>query len=140
MEETISISVPLNFDTDISLPLKINNENAVQSENKKQTNVAASAESMPQFPGGQTELIRFLYKNIQYPAIALKQKIEGRVWCSFIVEKDGSISNVNLEEGVYIFLDDEAVRVLKMMPNWVPGRTNGEYVGVKVYIPVVFKR
>jgi len=98
------------------------------------------AETMPQFPGGQSELIRFIYKNIEYPLAALKQGIEGRVWCSFIVEADGSISNINLEEGVFIFLDDEAIRVLKIMPNWIPGQTKGENVRVKVYIPIVFKR
>ena len=99
-----------------------------------------SADTLPQFPGGQTALIRFIYQHIQYPPAALKQRIDGRVWCSFVVEPDGSVSNVQLEKGVYAFLDDEAVRVLKMMPAWLPGRTNGKNVRVKVYMPVVFKR
>jgi protein TonB len=105
-----------------------------------ETDAVISAETMPQFPGGQTALIRFIYENIQYPPVALKQRIEGRVWCSFIVEADGSISNIRLEESVYIFLDEEAVRVLKKMPAWSPGRTKGENVRVKIYIPIVFKR
>ena len=115
-------------------------ESIIPVEVKTNIEPVASSEIMPQFPGGQTELIRFIYQNIQYPSVALKQKIEGRVWCSFIVEKDGSISNIQLENGVYIFLDEEAIRVLKLMPAWIPGQTNGENVSVKVYIPIVFKR
>ena len=140
LDETLFISIPINFDTDISLSSKINKEINATYENLNHTEASTSAETMPQFMGGQTALIRFLYQNIQYPPTALKQQIEGRVWCSFIVEKDGSVSNVTLEQGVYIFLDEEAIRVLNMMPNWIPGRTNGENVRVKVYIPVVFKR
>lgn len=98
------------------------------------------AETMPQFKGGQIELIRFIYRNMEYPSVALKQKIQGRVWCSFVVNKDGTISNIQLEQGVYIFLDEEALRVLKMMPNWTPGTINGLPIRVKVYIPIVFKR
>jgi protein TonB len=101
--------------------------------------VYKQAEIMPQFIGGTTELIRYIYQNIQYPSVALKQRIQGRVWCSFIVEKDGLISEVRLEEGVYIFLDEEAIRVLTSMPAWKPGLIAGKEVRVKVYLPIVFK-
>jgi protein TonB len=97
------------------------------------------AEAMPQFPGGNVALIKFIYSHIQYPAVALKQHIQGRVWCSFIVEQDGAISDVVLEQGVYIFLDEEAVRVLKTMPPWIPGKTQGKNGQVKVFLPIVFK-
>ena len=124
-----------------SLPFQVKNESLFPVEQGMNVEDAVtSAEIMPLFPGGQTALIRYIYENIQYPSTALKQRIEGRVWCSFVVETDGSISNVQLEESVYIFLDDEALRVLKNMPAWTPGRTNGENVRVKVYIPIVFKR
>lgn len=113
---------------------------AAPDETKAHGEAATSAETMPQFPGGQAGLVRFLYENIQYPSVALKQRIEGRVWCSFIVETDGSISNVSLEKGVYVFLDEEAIRVLKKMPAWEPGQTKGENIRVKIYIPIVFKR
>jgi len=116
------------------------NESIAPEEIETHTDAVTSAETMPQFPGGQMALIRFIYENIEYPSVALKQRIEGRVWCSFIVETDGSISNIRLEEGVYIFLDDEAIRVLRKMPAWLPGQTNGENVRVKIYIPIVFKR
>ncbi|MCL1934587.1 MAG: TonB family protein [Candidatus Azobacteroides sp.] len=118
----------------------VKNETVIPNETDTDTVTAASTEVLPQFPGGQTALIRFIYENIRYPSTALKQRIEGRVWCSFIVEPDGSVSNVQLEKGVYIFLDEEAVRVLKNMPAWIPGRTKGENVAIKVYIPIVFKR
>jgi len=131
---------PLNPESDKTLLSHPKNEINTQSETEENAMTATSAEIMPQFPGGQTALIRFIYQNIQYPSAALKQRIEGRVWCSFVVEMDGSISNVNLEQGVYIFLDEEAVRVLKTMPDWLPGQTNGENIRVKVYIPIVFKR
>ena len=134
------VSTPLNPESDETLLSQQKSETVAQVETKENAKAATSAEIMPQFPGGQTALIRFIYQNIQYPSAALKQRIEGRVWCSFIVETDGSISNVSLEEGVYIFLDEEAIRVLKTMPAWSPGRTNGENVRVKVYIPIVFRR
>ncbi|MDR2622295.1 MAG: TonB family protein [Dysgonamonadaceae bacterium] len=101
--------------------------------------VDTEAEVMPQFPGGNVELIRYIYNHIQYPPAALKQRIQGRVWCSFIVNRDGTVSDVVLEQGVYIFLDEEAVRVLETMPLWIPGKTQGKNVSVKVYLPIVFK-
>ena len=113
---------------------------SLPTEIKKNNEPVTQADAMPQFPGGQTALIHFIFNNIQYPSVALKQHIEGRVWCSFIVEADGKISNIRLEEGVNILLDNEALRVLNLMPYWIPGKTDGENVPVKVYIPVVFKR
>jgi protein TonB len=103
------------------------------------TGVYSQAEVMPQFPGGFTELIRYIYRNIQYPPVALKQRIQGQVWCSFIINEDGSIANILLEKGVYIFLDEEAIRVLEKMPNWIPGQIEGKTVRIKVYLPIVFK-
>jgi protein TonB len=123
-----------------SLPTPLENEKTASLETEAEPEAVAQAESMPQFPGGQTALIRFIYENIKYPSVALKQRIEGRVWCSFVVEADGWVSNVRLEESVYIFLDEEALRVLKSMPAWIPGKTKGENVRVKIYIPIVFKR
>lgn len=102
--------------------------------------VLADAEVMPQFFGGQQALVRFIYQHIEYPSAALRQRIEGRVWCSFVVNKDGSISELQVERGVYSFLDDEAIRVLNLMPNWVPGSINRKPVRVKVYVPIYFKR
>lgn len=97
------------------------------------------ADEAPQFPGGNVALIKFIYSHIQYPSAALQQRIQGRVWCSFMVNRDGTVSDVMLEEGIYISLDEEAVRVLKAMPPWIPGKTRGKNIKVKVYLPIVFK-
>ncbi|MDR0507856.1 MAG: energy transducer TonB [Dysgonamonadaceae bacterium] len=101
--------------------------------------IHAEADVMPQFEGGYSALVRFIYNNMEYPVVALKQRIQGRVWCSFIVNKDGSISDVRIEQGVYAFLDDEALRVMQIMPPWTPGTIAGKQVRVKIYLPVVFK-
>jgi protein TonB len=111
----------------------------LKADAETEAELDTEAEVMPQFPGGNVELIRFIYNHIQYPSVALKQRIQGRVWCSFIVDPDGTISNVVLEQGVYIFLDEEAVRVLQTMPPWIPGKTQGKNVRVKVFLPIVFK-
>lgn len=139
-EEQNTSATTMSRELEESLPAPLEKEKAASLEIPAEPEAIVQAESMPQFPGGQTALIRFIYENIKYPSVALKQRIEGRVWCSFVVEADGLVSNVHLEESVYIFLDEEALRVLKMMPSWLPGKTKGENVRVKVYIPIVFKR
>jgi protein TonB len=131
-------------------PTPAEEEEIVEKERKKLLDVSTntdsdadavytSAEVMPQFPGGYLALIRYIYDHTKYPTAALKQKIEGRVWCSFIVNKDGSISDISVEEGVYIFLDEEAIRVLSSMPNWSPALVDKKEVRMKIYLPIVFK-
>ena len=96
--------------------------------------------SMPEFPGGQAALINFLSENVKYPAIALENGIQGRVLVQFVVDKDGSISNVAVARtGGDPSLDKEAVRVIKMMPRWIPGMQRGKPVRVKYKVPVTFR-
>ena len=90
-------------------------------------------------PGGPASLMAFLSHNIKYPAIAEKNGIQGRVVCTFIVEKDGSITNIRVEKSVDPTLDNEAIRVLRAMPNWIPGRQGGSTVRVKYTVPVTFR-
>lgn len=94
---------------------------------------------MPQFPGGSSALFEYLSKNIQYSKAAKKNGIQGRVLVSFIVEKDGSISNAKVEKSVEPSLDEEALRVVTAMPKWVPGKRNGVPVRVKYTVPVTFR-
>jgi protein TonB len=101
--------------------------------------VYADPETMPQYQGGYSELNRFIFRNIKYPPSATSQKIQGRVWCSFIVNKDGSISDIQIEKGVFISLDQESLRVLALMPKWIPGTVRGKPVRVKIYLPIVFR-
>ena len=95
-------------------------------------------EEMPQFPGGPSKLFEFLAKNVNYPTEAEKANIQGRVIATFVVEKDGSISNVKVVKSVDPLLDAEAVRVINAMPNWLPGKQNGKEVRVKYTVPISF--
>lgn len=96
-------------------------------------------EQMPTFPGGTSELLQYISSNISYPASERRLGKGGRVFCSFIVEKNGSISDVRVYRGVNDVLDREAVRVIRSMPRWIPGRMKGETVRVKYAVPVDFK-
>ena len=96
-------------------------------------------EQMPEFPGGQIAMLDFLSKNIRYPEEAHKAGIQGRVVATFVVEKDGSISNAKVMRSIDPLLDAEALRVISSMPNWIPGKQDGKPVAVKYTIPVTFK-
>jgi protein TonB len=96
-------------------------------------------EQMPSFPGGQAALMNYLNSNIKYPVIAEENGIQGRVVVQFVVGKDGSISNVHVAKSVDPSLDKEAVRVVKAMPKWIPGKQNGQAVTVRYTLPVTFR-
>ncbi len=96
-------------------------------------------EQMPQFPGGEIELMKFLSENVKYPEAASKAGTQGRVVAQFIVEADGSITNVKVLKNVSDEIDAEAVRVIKAMPKWKPGMQKGQPVRVKYTIPVTFR-
>ena len=96
-------------------------------------------EEMPSFPGGQGALMSYLASNIKYPVVAQEYGVQGRVIVSFVVERDGSISDVKVARSVDPSLDREAQRVVKSMPRWKPGKQNGSAVRVKYTVPVVFR-
>ena len=96
-------------------------------------------EEQPSFPGGNAAMMRFLSDNIKYPTEAQEKGTEGRVIVNFVVEKDGRLSDFNVVRGIDPLLDNEAVRVLKSMPNWSPGKQRGEVVRVRFTLPVVFR-
>ena len=96
-------------------------------------------EEMPSFPGGQGALMAFLSSNIKYPVVAQENGVQGRVIVGFVVEKDGSITDVKVMRSVDPSLDREAQRVVKAMPKWKPGKQNGSAVRVKYTVPVVFR-
>lgn len=105
----------------------------------EETKVFDVVEQMPSFPGGQAALMQWLSSNIKYPVVAEENGVQGRVVCTFVVEKDGSITDVKVVRGVDPSLDKEAVRVLKQMPHWIPGKQNGSAVRVKYTVPVTFR-
>ena len=96
-------------------------------------------EEMPSFPGGEAKLMEYVAKNIKYPQIARETGIQGRVFVGFVVEPDGSISNVKLLRGIGGGCDEEAMRVIKSLPKWKPGKQRGKAVRVSYQIPVFFK-
>lgn len=96
-------------------------------------------ETMPEFPGGQGALLQYLAKSIKYPVIAQENGIQGRVSCSFVVNKDGSIVDAEVIRGVDPSLDKEALRVINSMPKWSPGKQRGKPVRVKYTVPVTFR-
>ena len=96
-------------------------------------------EQMPEFPGGQAELFKYISQNIKYPPIAKENGIQGKVFIQFVVGKDGSINNVTVLRGVDPSLDKEAVRVVKNMPKWKPGKQRGKPVYVRYQVPINFK-
>lgn len=101
--------------------------------------ILSTVEIQPEFPGGQAAMYKFLAKNITYPAEAQKANISGRVFKKFIVRKDGSIDNVLVLKGIGYGCEEEAVRVIKLMPNWTPGYQGGKPANVYYNMPIVYK-
>lgn len=106
------------------------------SQNEK---VFETVEQMPQFPGGPNALFEYLVKSVKYPVVAEENGIQGRVIVTFVVERDGSISDVRVSRSLNPSLDKEAVRVIQSMPKWNPGKQNGSTVRVKYTMPVTFR-
>lgn len=95
-------------------------------------------DKMPYYETGEEGLANFISHNIRYPREALQAGIEGRILCSFIVAADGTVSNIEVVEGFHSSLNDEAIRVLGLMPRWIPGENGGEKVNVKCLLPIDF--
>jgi len=93
---------------------------------------------MPQFPGGETALTRYVASNYHYPSVAKKDRLEGTLYLSFIVEKDGSLSNEKIIRGIKggEAYNSEGLRVIKSMPDWIPGTLKGEKVRVQFILPI----
>lgn len=126
---------------DINL-IKEHKEEVVQEkprEEKKKEEVFTHVEQMPKFPGGDAELYKFIRNNLNYPAMAIENNVEGRVVVQFVVTKDGSIGNVKVVRSVDRDLDNEAIRVCKKLPKFIPGKQNGQPVNVWYTLPVTFK-
>ncbi|MBR1469666.1 MAG: energy transducer TonB [Prevotella sp.] len=96
-------------------------------------------EQLPEFPGGMTAFVQWLTRNLKYPEAARSQKLQGRVVLSFIVNKDGSVSQVKVARSVNPLLDREALRVIRMMPPWKPGIQNNEPCRTMIAVPIVFQ-
>lgn len=111
----------------------------VEEEEVEEQQIFQVVEEMPEFPGGMAECLKFLAKNIKYPTIAQENGVQGRVIVQFVVNQDGSIVDPLVVRSVDPYLDKEALRVIKMMPKWKPGKQRGKAVRVKYTVPVTFK-
>ena len=111
------------------------------AQNKKTSNdkVFEKVEDMPEFPGGEQAMMKFVSENVQYPEEAKEKEISGRVFVGFIVEKDGSVSNVKVLRGIGGGCDEEAVRVISGLLKWKPGKQDGKPVRVSYQMPINFK-
>lgn len=101
--------------------------------------IVEMVEEDAEFPGGNLKLAKWISKNVKYPESAIKANKEGKVYVSFVVELDGSISNINIERGVCEDLDNETIRLLKLMPKWKPGKNKGKYVRARCRLPINYK-
>ena len=111
----------------------------VKVKHVKNDTIYQEVDQMPEFPGGMEAMMKFVASNIQYPQDAIDEGLEGRIMVSFVVEKDGLVSNVKVLKGVCESIDEEAARVVRGMPKWKPGMKDGKPVRVSYQIPIVFK-
>lgn len=130
---TITLDMPKQETTKVETVETMVKEEVVEEE------VLKVVEEMPVFPGGAGKMMEYIAKNIVYPTYAIENGIQGRVFVTFVVERDGSISNVKAMRGIGFGCDEEAIRVIQSMPKWKPARQRGETVRCSYTIPIVFK-
>lgn len=109
----------------------------LQAQENKDS-VFTAVDQMPEFPGGNEALIKFIQENIKYPVEAKKKGIEGRVYVQFVVSKKGEVEDVKVLKGIGGGCDEEALRVIRMLPNFIPGKGNGKVVKVSLVQPIIF--
>ena len=137
-KEVEDIDIQTEDDKDVEVVIAAPVETPVEEEEEEV--IFMVVETMPEFPGGQQALFKYLSENVKYPVIAQENGIQGRVICQFVVNKDGSIVDVEVvRSGGDASLDKEAVRVIKSMPKWKPGKQRGKAVRVKYTVPVSFR-
>jgi protein TonB len=134
VEDDIEIDVDMDDDTEMEeyVPVVEEEEEVVEEQ------IFLVVEEMPSFPGGEKEMYRYIGKNIEYPRMAKESGISGRVFVTFVVEKDGRVTDVKVLRGIGGGCDEEAVRVIKSMPRWKPGKQRGKPVRVQYRMPIKF--
>ncbi len=111
----------------------------IEEEEVVEQEIFQIVEEMPEYPGGEKSLLEYVGKSVKYPQIARESGIQGRVFVNFVIEPDGSVSNVKVLRGIGGGCDEEAVRVIKAMKKWKPGKQRGKAVRVSYTLPVNFK-
>lgn len=159
MAERLKFIAPIVVDEDVESTLPTNDEinsrpyNPPTSEESfdpkpeaeppviepaQETTIFTVVEEAPSFPGGEEARIRFLKENIRYPEEAKQLGIQGKVYITFVVETDGSITDIKILRGIGAGCDEEAIRVIKQMPNWIPGKQRAHPVRVQFNLPISF--
>lgn len=124
---------------DLDQMVAIKHVDVIVKEPEPEEEVFTVVETMPQFPGGEAALRKFLADNIRYPTLAQENGIQGKVVVEFIIGKDGGVYDIVISRSVENSLDKEALRVVDLMPKWIPGKKNGKTVKVKYFLPVMFR-
>ncbi len=137
---TLKEGATLSYNTDTQIKKAISTPKIdISSKSEEYEDVFVTVEEMPQFPGGEEELRQYLKMNVKYPIVAQNAGIQGKVYVSFIVEKDGSVGRAKIVRGVDESLDNEALRVVSAMPKWEPGKQDGQTVAVQYTVPISFE-
>jgi len=134
IEDDIEIDVEADDETEFEEYVPVEEEEEIV-----EAEIFTVVESMPEFPGGTGELYKYLGQSIKYPPLAKESGIQGRVFVNFVVEPNGSISHVRVLRGIGGGCDEEAIRVIKNMPNWNAGKQRGKPVRVQFNMPILFK-
>lgn len=134
IEDDIEIDVEADQETEVQDYVPVEEE-----EEEEEAQIFTVVESMPDFPGGDAARIKYLNENIKYPQMARESGIQGRVFVTFVVEKDGSVTDVRVLRGIGGGCDEEAIRVIKNMPKWDAGKQRGKPVRVQFNMPILFK-
>jgi periplasmic protein TonB len=136
VDDNIDIDVEADQNTEVQeyvAPVKQDEE-----ESAEEVQIFMVVESMPEFPGGEPALYAYLAENIKYPQMAKESGIQGRVFVTFVVERDGRVTDVRVLRGIGGGCDEEAIRVVQNMPKWTPGKQRGKSVRVQYNLPVKF--
>lgn len=137
VEEEIEINVEADQETEVAVEAP---EPVVMEEEEeiKEAEIFLVVEEQPTYPGGEEARLKFLRKNLKYPQLARESGIQGSVYLQFVVEPDGSISNIRIVRGIGGGCDEEAIRVVKLMPKWKAGKQRGKAVRVNFTMPIKF--
>jgi len=134
IEDEIEIDVEADQDTEVEEYIPVEEE-----EEEEEAQIFTVVESMPSFPGGDAARIKYLNENIKYPQMARESGIQGRVFVTFVVERNGAVTDVRVLRGIGGGCDEEAIRVIKNMPKWNSGKQRGKAVRVQFNMPILFK-
>ncbi len=140
VDDDVEIEEEFMIDTEATVNTEVQEFTpiVVEEEEVEEEQIFTIVEDDPEFPGGQAALMQYLQGNLKYPTMAREAGIQGTVFVTFVVERDGSITDVRILRGVGGGLDEEAIRVVQNMPNWTPGRQRGQAVRVQFNLPIRF--